>query len=201
MSLGDRIQAARKAAGLTQQQLADRFGISRNAVSMWESDKSAPDANKMAPLAEMFGVGVEELWTGRRPLPRQIPRARTRIAIAGYVGAGATVIPIDDHARGAGIDYVEIPPSVVGARVRGDSQLPVYRNNDVILYQRDSVPPSQLIGRECMVQLAEPDGRLLLKTIRRGPTPRTFTLASHNARDIEGVRIEWAAPVLWVKRG
>lgn len=126
-----------------------------------------------------------------------------QLPIKGYIGAGAEIIPIDDHATGAGIDYADVPPltGVTAAKVRGDSQLPVYRDGDVILYPNERMPPNRLIGVECAVQLAEPDGRLLIKTIKRGGAPRTFTLASHNASDIEDVEIEWASPVLWVKRG
>jgi hypothetical protein len=43
------------------------------------------------------------------------------------------------------------------------------------------------------------DGRTFVKVLKRA-TKTTATLGSHNAPDIENVRVEWAAPVLWVKR-
>ena len=42
MTLGQRIQKLRKGAGLTQEQLAERMGVTRQAVSKWESDGGVP---------------------------------------------------------------------------------------------------------------------------------------------------------------
>lgn len=128
------------------------------------------------------------------------------VAVAGYVGAGGSVEYVDSYAKGGGVDNSEPPPEEfrhgVALRVRGTSQLPFYRDGDVVFYTRDPpITPDRLINRECVVRLAEPDGRTLLKTIRPGTKPRRFTLASFNEDDMPNVKIEWAAPVQWIKRG
>ena len=46
-TLGRRIQEARKAAGLSQESLGERLGVSRQAVSKWESDASVPDLENL----------------------------------------------------------------------------------------------------------------------------------------------------------
>ena len=47
MTTGQRIYEARKKAGMTQEELADRLGVSRQAVSKWESDAAYPETDKI----------------------------------------------------------------------------------------------------------------------------------------------------------
>jgi len=61
MSLGTKIKQLRKAAGLSQEQLADLIGMSRQAVSKWETDQSTPDVDKLLLLCDTFHVSPDEL--------------------------------------------------------------------------------------------------------------------------------------------
>lgn len=54
--LGDKIRNLRKTANMTQEQLADRLGMSCQAVSRWENGTAYPDLELIPPLAEIFGV-------------------------------------------------------------------------------------------------------------------------------------------------
>lgn len=73
-SMGQFIAALRRAAGMTQQEVADRLNVSNRAVSRWERDESAPDLSLIPPLAELFGVSCDELLRGRRsPAPAAEP--------------------------------------------------------------------------------------------------------------------------------
>ena len=47
MTMADRIQFLRKSKGISQEELADRIGVSRQAVSKWESEQSSPDLEKV----------------------------------------------------------------------------------------------------------------------------------------------------------
>ena len=60
-TLGTRIAALRKEKGLTQEQLAEKVGVSAQAVSKWENDVSCPDITLLPLLADLFGVSVDEL--------------------------------------------------------------------------------------------------------------------------------------------
>lgn len=60
-SIGARIAEKRKAANMTQMDLADRMGISFQAVSNWERGQSMPDISKLPELAELFHTTVDEL--------------------------------------------------------------------------------------------------------------------------------------------
>ena len=73
MSLGQRITELRSACGLSQNQLAKAMEVSRQAVSKWETDQSAPDSMKMIRLAEILETDVEYLTTGRRGFGRRPP--------------------------------------------------------------------------------------------------------------------------------
>ena len=61
MSLGERIKEQRKSCGLSQEKLAELVGVSRQAVTKWETDQSAPSTEKLFKLAEIFGTSVDLL--------------------------------------------------------------------------------------------------------------------------------------------
>lgn len=60
-TLGSRIQAGRKAAGLSQEALGERLGVSRQAVSRWESDAAVPELEKLIAMSRLFGVTIGAL--------------------------------------------------------------------------------------------------------------------------------------------
>ena len=61
MTLGQRISLYRKKLNISQEELGARLGVSRQAVSKWETDLSAPDLNNLIGLARELGVSVAEL--------------------------------------------------------------------------------------------------------------------------------------------
>ena len=64
LSLGRRIQALRKEQALTQDALAERMGITPQAVSKWENDQSCPDIMSLPQLAKELHTTVDTLLTG-----------------------------------------------------------------------------------------------------------------------------------------
>ena len=68
MTTGQKIQALRKGRGLTQEQLAARLGVSRQAVSRWELDETLPDTQNLLPLKEALGVSIDTLLDSTRGL-------------------------------------------------------------------------------------------------------------------------------------
>ena len=61
MTLGKRIMQLRKRLGLTQEQLAERVGVSAQAVSKWETGAADPSTANLLALAKLYGVSPEEL--------------------------------------------------------------------------------------------------------------------------------------------
>lgn len=69
MNIADRIQRLRRARGISQEELADRIGVSRQAVSKWESEQSTPDIEKIILLSDYFEVTTDYLLKGTECTP------------------------------------------------------------------------------------------------------------------------------------
>lgn len=67
MNTAQRLQQLRKEKGMSQEELAERLGVSRQAVSKWESGQSSPDVEKIVAASELFGVTTDWLLKGVRP--------------------------------------------------------------------------------------------------------------------------------------
>lgn len=61
MILAEKIIDLRKKNGWSQEQLADKLGVSRQSISKWESAQSTPDMKKIVALSELFGVSTDYL--------------------------------------------------------------------------------------------------------------------------------------------
>ncbi len=81
MELDERLQELRKSRGLSQEQLAEAAGVSRQAVSKWELGESAPELEKVLALSEFFGVTTDYLLKGSSPAPTPQKRGWDREAI------------------------------------------------------------------------------------------------------------------------
>lgn len=193
-TLGTRIRKARKDAGLSQGELGKQFGITREAVSLWEADTNAPTMDKLGTIAKRLGVSAEWLLTGKGAANQP------RVAVAGYVGAGAEVHPIDDFPGGSGLEMVPPPPgetNCVAVRIRGDSMHPL-QDGWLVFYSRDQDGvPDDAVGKVCVVKVK--DGPTLIKTLRRGSGKNRWTLESWNGPTRENVVLEWASRVLDIR--
>ena len=61
ISFGQKLKSARKEAGLTQEQLADKLVVSRQAVTKWESDRGLPDIENLKNLSKVLNVSLDYL--------------------------------------------------------------------------------------------------------------------------------------------
>ena len=64
-TLGKRIAALRRDKGLKQDELAQQLGVTPQAVSKWENDQTCPDITLLPKLAQILGVSVDELLSGK----------------------------------------------------------------------------------------------------------------------------------------
>ena len=78
MNLEERLTALRKKKGLSQLELAEALGVSRQAVSRWEVGASAPGTENLLALSRLYGVPLDELVGGpaRAAEPEAGPNAR-----------------------------------------------------------------------------------------------------------------------------
>ena len=64
MNIADRILYLRKSKGISQEELADKVGVSRQAVSKWESEQSMPDVEKIIIMSDYFNVTTDYILKG-----------------------------------------------------------------------------------------------------------------------------------------
>lgn len=62
MDLGNRLYELRKAKKISQEEAAEKLNVTRQTISKWETNQSQPDFDKIIPLCELYGIGVEELF-------------------------------------------------------------------------------------------------------------------------------------------
>ena len=66
-NMGENIALLRRRISMTQEMLADRLGVSAQAVSKWERGLSCPDVSFLPVMAEIFGVSIDELFVRAEP--------------------------------------------------------------------------------------------------------------------------------------
>ncbi len=154
------------------------------------SKPSTPTVDAFLKIAAAAGVSATWLLTGEEESPVTIP-------LLGTV-TGESWTPSEDKA----LDLELRDFDLVGFRVSGDAMAPAYRDQDLLICQRRAGRNiSNLIGQDCVVQTK--DGTRYVKILQRGSRQNVYNLRSYNptAKDVEDVVIDWAAPVMWIKRG
>lgn len=77
-TIGNRIQKFRKENGLTQEELAEKLGVSAQAVSKWENDASCPDISLLPQLCRILGITTDELLSGKTETVTLVPTAQRK---------------------------------------------------------------------------------------------------------------------------
>lgn len=102
MSLGNKLAAARRAKNLTQEQLAEKLEVTRQAVSRWESDAAYPETDKIVRMAQLLEVscdyllqdGVDEKGNpAKSPVTRLLKQAQSkRVRLTFYEDDGMPIV-------------------------------------------------------------------------------------------------------------
>lgn len=85
MILADKITEERKRNGWSQEELAEKLGVSRQAVSKWESAGSVPDLQRVIQLAELFGVSTDYLLKDEMEQAEVVVYSNTESEEAGHM--------------------------------------------------------------------------------------------------------------------
>lgn len=91
MNIADRIQTLRKSKGISQEELAIKMGVSRQAVSKWESEQSSPDIDKIILLSEFFDVTTDYILKGIEPFA-DVPEKKKDARIFSVAGTALNFI-------------------------------------------------------------------------------------------------------------
>ena len=78
MTLGQKITNLRKARGMTQEELSESIGVTRQTISKWELDTSTPDLDYLCRLCDLFGVTADYLIRPEKEIVESAPSAIPR---------------------------------------------------------------------------------------------------------------------------
>ena len=91
MNMSDRIQYLRKTKGISQEELADKVGVSRQAVSKWESEQSTPDLEKVIIMSDFFEVTTDYILKGIEPVTDKEQKSKEIASKILYISSTAFV--------------------------------------------------------------------------------------------------------------
>lgn len=66
MTLAEKLKSIRKQAGMSQEQLAEKLGVSRQAVTKWETDAGIPDIENVIAISALFDISIDELLSNEK---------------------------------------------------------------------------------------------------------------------------------------
>ncbi len=149
MNFAEKLQTFRKNVGLSQEELAERLGVSRQSVSKWELGQAYPETGKLIELSRLFGVTVDELLKeGQAPSP--LPSRRKGPLIMAGLGVfvlllGLTVLfavlaPWERNEDAGGVSAVSAEPRLEDLRRFYFDFARQYRLDYVPYFRRGEAP-------------------------------------------------------------
>lgn len=150
--MGERLKLIRKALGLTQEQLAQRLGVGKTALSMIETGKARLSSRNKNILIQDLNVNPTWLETGRGQIFNADPALTSSFGRGSEMAMPLQSVPLYSIEATAGlvplfeqqsqhnpINYIHIPnlPKCDGAvYVAGDSMYPLLKSGDIVLYKQ-----------------------------------------------------------------
>ena len=177
MDFKQRIAILRKEANLTQEELAQKMGYTRAAVSAWELGRNEPSYNDAVKIANYFGVSVDYLLgktdlkddaikifaDAIRTMEREYSNKQSsftnvkKIQIYGTIPAGIPMECIEDiiDTEEISADMLKGGKEYFGLKIKGRSMIPTYYDGDVIIFEKVEDCES---GQDCVVMVNGNDG-------------------------------------------
>ncbi|MBO5556549.1 MAG: helix-turn-helix domain-containing protein [Oscillospiraceae bacterium] len=92
--IGENLSLLRRKAGLSQEALAEKIGVSRQTIAKWETGESAPDVLHCDRLAALFELSLDDLVHGNLAAGEQPPRGKYMFGTVTVGEKGQIVIPV-----------------------------------------------------------------------------------------------------------
>lgn len=89
MTFAEKLKSIRKQAGMSQEQLAEKLGVSRQAVTKWETDAGIPDIENIIRISALFGISIDELFSNEKGVQKSV----------GFLFESITEYDIDEPKR------------------------------------------------------------------------------------------------------
>ena len=155
MTLGNKISSLRRGKGIKQEELAERLGVSPQAVSKWENDISCPDIMLLPKLADIFEVTVDELLSREEKKQIQILPEEKRKSIDDMMFRIYVNSAKGDKVR------VNLPLPLIKMGIEMGMSMPEVSGNDALknidFLQLISLVEKGVIGRLVEVETADGD--------------------------------------------
>ena len=104
--VSESIKKLRKEKGMTQDELAEKLCVTRQAVSNWEMGKTQPDVDTLTKLAEVFDVSVEQIIYGKETKEKVVHISRdVQVGPKEGFGMGACLAMIISYAKWQSIGW------------------------------------------------------------------------------------------------
>lgn len=144
----NRIRELRQSKSLNQEQLAEKIGLTKQAISQYERGDRKPSFDVLQALCDFFNVSSDYLlgkdnvtlrFVGKQEIEKLEAPYPTRIPVLGYVAAGIPIDAIEDI-----VDWEEITPSMAasgkyfGLRIKGSSMEPRIVEGDTVIVRSQS---------------------------------------------------------------
>lgn len=139
-----RLRELRKSRKITQEKLAEKLGLARSTITMYETGGSEPDLETLKSIASFFDVSIDYL-TGRSDRNisgMQLNRTVVKIPVFGEIPAGIPIEMVDDSfiedEEEIPADWLKGDNTYFCLKVRGQSMMPKFEDGDIlILKQQD----------------------------------------------------------------
>ena len=128
MEIGKKIKDFRMQKGITQETLAGILGVSSQAVSKWENDQTCPDISLLPGLANILGITVDELLSGKQenaPVVTMVPEQQRK-----DIKDMLLRITVDSH-EGDKV-RVNLPMALVQVALEMGMEMPQVSGNDAL---------------------------------------------------------------------
>lgn len=137
MSVGERIQTARKRVGLSQKELAAKLHVSQPALAKWENDKSLPAMKRIQAIASILGISVEFLTSGVESNTKPAPSIKGKIPIISWSTAGDWGEVVDNFspndADGFVTSTVNVSNQAFALKIVGESMQPTIPDGATVI--------------------------------------------------------------------
>ena len=127
-TLGTRIAALRREKEWKQDELAEKLGVSPQAVSKWENDQTCPDISLLPLLAKILGVSVDELLTGKKeeaPAVRMLPENERK-------DIGDMMLRIVATSANGDVIRVNLPLAIIEVEMDSGLNLSQFSGNEAL---------------------------------------------------------------------
>lgn len=189
----ERLRERMVAQGFNPTTLARAASLGQTSVrDILDGMSGSPRLETLEKIAAALGVSLISIYVGNLADPQNV-------AIIGRIRDADSWLDADSSKWS--VQLRTDGEETVGIEVDGPLMAPLYRDGDVLIGTRVAGSHADnLVGQDCIIKTT--DGRRYVRFLQRGSRPGHFNLRSANAAvpDVENVKLEWVAPIEWIRR-